>query len=387
MPDLLAVKRVTASDLTFFESIYRITNVGNQKSINLNADVLTGVLYPRLAAYADAQPDREISFPLTIFGPAAAGAQRVRRKILKGGAYKNWRLNGEFVYDPDDGAGRYDVLRAGDIAVFGFDGLVAPEAVTLVMLARNAPADAILHEALNRLVPGGRKTMIAITSDRIAEAMGLFGVPADHPLSVLVVDGQVNLALEDLAQGGNDGLAVLQRRRRGRPVSIEELVRAKRAAEMTGADGESLVDIYLAGIANPGGGWRHDWVSATNAVSPFDFSCQSIGGQLGDTEFDIDVKSTRGAFETSFHISRGELLYAVQSTKPYYVYRVSELSDDGAWLTTSNDLREFSRALIVAHDAAMPGRVAADSFTVPTDSPGLSWQEPIRVVPPEEGEE
>lgn len=387
MPDLLAIKRVTASDLTFFERIYRTTNVGNQKSINLNADVLTGVLYPRLAAYADAQPDREISFPLTIFGPAAAGAQRVRRKILKGGAYKNWRLNGEFVYDPEDGAGRYDALRAGDIAVFGFDGLVAPEAVTLVMLSRNAREDAVLHEALDRLVPGGRKTMIAVTSDRIAQAMGSPGVPADHPLSVLAADGQVDLALEDLAQGGNDGLAVVQHRRPGRPVSTEELARAKRAAETIGADGEGLVDIYLAGITNPDGYWRHEWVSATDAVSPFDFSGESAGGLLGDAEFDIDVKSTRGAFETSFHISRGELLYAAQSTKPYYVYRVYELSDDGAWLMRSNDLREFSMTLIAAHDAAMPGRIAADSFTVPTDSPGLTWQEPIRVVPPEEGEE
>ena len=35
----LALKRLTASDLTFFEWHYRSRNAGNQKAINLNTDV------------------------------------------------------------------------------------------------------------------------------------------------------------------------------------------------------------------------------------------------------------------------------------------------------------------------------------------------------------
>jgi len=35
-----------------FEAVYRKIDAGNQKSINLNADVLTGRLYPNLASMA-----------------------------------------------------------------------------------------------------------------------------------------------------------------------------------------------------------------------------------------------------------------------------------------------------------------------------------------------
>ena len=384
MADLLAVKRLTASDLTLFERLFRSRNVGNQKSINLNADVLTGVLYPRLAQYADTQPDGEISFPLTILGPDAAGPYRVRRKILKGDAYKNWRLNGEFIYDPEGEPGRFDALRAGDLGVFGFDGMVAPSAVTLLLLARDSREDAALHGVLDVHIPGGKRSMVALTSEQITEALRKSGSRRDHPLSILASDSQIEGALEDLAEGGSLGLDVIRRRRRGRPVSPGELARAKRAAERTGADGESLVDLYLSSLEDRGADeLEHVWMSRTDAVSPYDFSCTSFGTS-GRVAIDIDVKSTRGTFATPFHMSIGELAYAVASVRPYHVYRVSELSEGGAWLAVSNDLRDFCRALLSAHDRAMPGQIKADSFTVPTNSPGLTWDAPVRIYPPED---
>ena len=82
MVDLLALKRLTASDLTFFERLFRTMKAGNQKSINSNADVLTGILYPGLDAFVSDAKD-EIRFPLTIYGPAAAGAYRITRTMIK----------------------------------------------------------------------------------------------------------------------------------------------------------------------------------------------------------------------------------------------------------------------------------------------------------------
>ena len=39
MVDRIVLKRLTASDLTFFKSLFRTLSAGNQKAINLNADV------------------------------------------------------------------------------------------------------------------------------------------------------------------------------------------------------------------------------------------------------------------------------------------------------------------------------------------------------------
>jgi hypothetical protein len=53
LPDFIAVKSLAASDLTFIEHFFRTLNVGGQKSINLNADVLTGEFYPNLESFLD----------------------------------------------------------------------------------------------------------------------------------------------------------------------------------------------------------------------------------------------------------------------------------------------------------------------------------------------
>ncbi len=50
-----ALKRLTASDLTFFVWHFKNRNAGNQKAINLNADVFVGKLFPSLPEVALAQ--------------------------------------------------------------------------------------------------------------------------------------------------------------------------------------------------------------------------------------------------------------------------------------------------------------------------------------------
>lgn len=385
MPVFIAIKSLTATDLTYFATIYRRSNVAKQKAINLNANVLIEEFYPALSEHALTQPRGEISFPLSIYGPNAAGLYPLRRKIIKGGSYKNWRLNGELIHDPEEEPGRFGGLQPSDLAVLGFQGRVAPETVTMILLAQADAADAGLVANLSPLAPpGGRRSMASVTATRLEDALVATGAAADHPLRLLARDPVLDAALDDAALGDAGGAAILHTGRPGRPVTPEELARAKERAERTGADGETLVDIHFRDHENPGGTWAHEWTSARNAVAPYDFRCRSTGGVLGDQEFKVDVKTTRSAWTNDFHMSLGELREAARSTVPYRIYRMSDLDETGGTLRISGDVRDFARQLLEAHDGAMPGKIRADSFSIPVDAQGLTWDAPIRIEPPDE---
>jgi hypothetical protein len=379
MTDLLAIKRLTASDLTFFESLFRTIGAGNQKSINLNADVLTGQLYPGLSAIAEAaDPPNEVGLALTIHGPAAAPPYALRRKIVKGTAYKNWRLNGEFVYDPPDQPGRFDMLRPGDIAVFAFRGSPAPTAVTMVLLAAASPADAAMQRNLLGLVPGVR-SMARVTPERIEATLRAAGADANHPLGSIAASPEDDAALEDVAQGGAKGAGRLGTTRKARPVSPAELARAKQAAERIGLEGEAFVDLHLTRQERAEGMGRHEWVSQINAISPYDFFV-SLNGGVSDLQ-KVDVKSTRGRFDADFHMSLAELREAADSPGPYRIYRVYELTPEGGTLRISGEVRGLAQRLLAAHNAAVFDGICADSFSIPPGATDLTWGPPTKLLP------
>lgn len=385
MADALALKRLTASDLTFFEALYRRLDAGNQKAINLNADVLTGRLFPDLEAAADASPDGEIGLVLTVHGPDAAPALRLRRKIVKGAAYKNWRLNGEFIYDPEGQRGRFDVLKPGDLAVMAFRGRPAPDAMTLVLLAQDAAQDAGLHAALRPFIRGGRMTMAALRPGDIAAAIAASRADPTHPIASLAFDAEEAQALEDVALGGTKGARKLARTRRARPVTAEELAKAKQAAERTGAEGEAFVDLHLTREEARGAAQEHVWVSRTNAIAPFDFLVVHNG--LFTEQQRIDVKSTRGPFTADFHMSLAEVTEAAGSPQPYLIYRVFSLTADQCELRVSGDIRDFAKRLLAAHNGAMFAQITADSFSIPPAAEGLTWSPPLTIRAEEEPEE
>jgi hypothetical protein len=64
----LALKRLTKSDLTIFEWHFRNRNAGNQKSINLNADVFVNELYLAVSTVALTNGN-EMPVSVGIFGP------------------------------------------------------------------------------------------------------------------------------------------------------------------------------------------------------------------------------------------------------------------------------------------------------------------------------
>jgi hypothetical protein len=372
--DRIAIKRLSASDCTLFEAVFRKIDAGNQKSINLNADVLTGRLYPSLAATA-AATNNEIALPISIYGPGAKSAHKLSRKIIKNASYKNWRLNGEFILGPPGDVSRYDDIQPGDLAIMSFKGETAPSSMDLIVVGQTNPADTTLHAALSALF--GNRSMIEATPAQIATAAGAAVVPETHPVYIAAADPEMEAALEDAAQGGFEGTRKLLANKGIKKVSGADLANAKAKAELTGQDGEGLVDSYLAAKVKAGELIGYKWASAENAIAPFDFDTQPADG----VRTLIDAKTTTGPFKNQIHLSLAEIVEA-SGDVPYRIYRVFEINDDGGKLRISDDIRPMAQQLKTIHEKHMPFGVRVDGFSISTEA--LSWSREEYVARPED---
>jgi hypothetical protein len=374
LADRLAIKRLTASDCTLFEGVFKTINAGNQKSINLNADILTGELYPGLATAA-AATENEIALAISIYGPGAKSAHRLSRKIIKNATYKNWRLDGEFIPGPPGDTSRYDGIRPGDLAILAFKGDLSPNGMDLIVVSQTNTADAALHSALTALF--GNKSMIAVTPVQIGVAANRAAVPETHPVYIAATDPELESALEDAAQGGIEGTGKLLTNKWGRKISGADLAKAKARAEYTGQDGEGLINGYLASRVAAGKLASFKWASAENAIAPFDFDTLTAAGQRTL----IDVKTTSGPFENAIHLSLAEIIEASGAVR-YRIYRVFALNEDGGKLRISKDIRPLAQLLKTLHETHMPAGIRADGFSVATSA--LMWGSERYVERPEE---
>lgn len=373
MPDKIALKRLSRSDLTFFEWQFRNQNAGNQKSINLNADVFVGELYPTMPSIALTNGN-EIPVSMSLFGPGIKPEHRLARKIIKGAAYKNWRLNGEFVPNPIGDPERYNVLAPGDFAVMEFSGNPQPTSLRIFLLSSADPIDAPLHSALAVLL--NSRSMVSLTKAHLERAISTTGVVAEHPVNELLIDA----AIEDAALGGELGMRALLRRPSGRRLTQFDLMRARENAESTGHMGEELINGFLQSRVASGEIMEMKWMSAENAVAPYDFSFSLPGSGTHK----IDVKSTNGVFQPAIHISMNELREAAHSAEPYGIYRVYGLESTGGFLRVAEDVRVFAASVIESLRGISLG-VVPDSFSV---DPGiLPFGDEIRIAFPDESEE
>lgn len=369
MIDRIAIKRLTASDCTLFEAVFRKIKAGNQKSINLNGDVLTGRFYPNLAASAAAS-DNEIPLAISIYGPAGKGAHKLSRKIIKNPSYKNWRLNGEFIHGPPDDPTRYDGVQPNDVAIMVFKGEPAPNRMDLILISQDDTADAGLHKALTALF--GNRSMVELTASELAAA-AQGTVSESHPVTIVAADPEVEAALEDAAQGGFEGTKKLLKSKAARKISASDLAKAKAKGERTGQDGEGLVNGHLAAELAAGRIASYKWTSAENAIAPFDFEVTDAAGE----QTLIDAKATDGKFENAIHLSLAEIIEAADASS-YVIYRVYEISEDGAKLKKSHNIRPLALELKGLHDSHIPNGIRVDSFSVNTSV--LSWESEISIV-------
>lgn len=198
----LAIKRLTRSDLTFFEYHFRTIGAGNQKSINLNAMPFVDILYPDLPTIAPKRGN-EVTVALDIHGPGARDPYRISRKIVKGGTYKNWRLNGEFVAGPPEDPDRYNGLAPGDIAIMAFQGEGEPERLSMYLLSANDPGDRRLHAVLSRRMAGGpRQSMVAVSPEHLLGDLDDAATDAGHPARGIILDPAYDPEVEDAVLGG-----------------------------------------------------------------------------------------------------------------------------------------------------------------------------------------
>lgn len=353
----IAVKKLTASDLTFFEWHFRTQNVGNQKSINLNADVFVDRLYPAIEEATRATG--RLPLDLWVSGPGAAPPINLQRKIIKGGAYKNWRLDGEFIFNPPDAPQRFNVLKPGDFVVFSFEGDVVPAAATTVFVAGALPEDAALHSAFDALGLGGRNTMRAISESALGDIVARAQLPEDHPLVGLTLTEE---ELQEAALGSAAARARLVRGGHMLRVSPDALRRAREAGEEIGRLGEELVAAYLDRQQRAAAITGFEWVSRENAVAPMDFR---ISPFMAPVEL-ADVKSTAGPFDREFHVSLAELKEMAAGGRLYRIYRVYEITETGAKLRISGDMKTRAEAVLTAL-RALPQDVTVDSVSMVPD--------------------
>jgi hypothetical protein len=350
-----ALKRLTASDLTFFEWHFRNHNAGNQKAINLNADVFVDQLYPGLP---DLVLDKSGRLPidLYLYGPGLEGELNLQRKIIKFGSYKNWRLDGEFIYDPPLNPTRFHVLQPDYLALFEFAGNVEPQSLRIFFISQVAAEDKGLYDILNARLD--KKGMISLRYSEIEKLIQSANLDERHPTLELILESD----LEDAAQAGPIGITRLNRRRSGRKLSKIDLAQALRRVEELGQIGEEYVNAHFERLKAENQITNFQWESQNNAVAPYDFWYEHEGRRTL-----LDVKATSGGFERNVHISIPELEVMRSSAEPYYIYRVYEMTGDGAKLRISQEMRGFAERILKALEG-LPAGVSSDGVSL---SPSL----------------
>lgn len=347
----LALKRLTASDLTVFRWHFINRPAGNQKAINLDSQVLVGKLYPELARAGLGAPPR-FKLDLKISGPGAGMPQTVVRKILK--QQKNWRLNGEFIVGPVDDPLRYNDLAPDDFALFDFQGEQVPESVHILLVSAANPQDEGLHRELLRKYPDG--SMRALDEVAIQELLEQSGLNALHPLNEWA-EGEL---LEGAALGSAAAVKTINDRRRGRGLTLEELMVARKRAEAVGLSGEMFLNEWLLDKLREGSLAEVEWTSSTNAIAPYDFE---IALSDADVIRRMDAKTTSGAFENPIHLSRAELREAVMGKVPYDIYRLYKLDERGAEMRAAYGVGpHLAEAFTLIN--SLPDGISVDSISI-----------------------
>ena len=355
-----AVKLMTSSDLTLFSAYFRQHSSSKQKGTNLNGEVLAGRLFPALPTAIIGTFEHPVV--LDLYGPNGGSIHRVRRKIIKPEAGKNWRLNGKLIDAPDFDADRFDNLQPGDIAVFGFDGEPLPTTVSMVLLSAQSSLDSpsLAHLTVTRGLAARVRSMVEIGVTQLAA----IPAPASHPLRLLLPDLERTEDLREIADDDDSARRRLDARARSgkaRPVTASELAAAKVRVEEVGRAGEALFCGHLERELSAGRIGGFAWTADQNATSPYDFEVRSNDG----ASVLIDVKSTTAGFAGNVHVSAAELNTAAESAD-YRIARVYDLDDEtGPKFRLSHPIQDLALGVTKAL-GALPDGVRASKLELHT---------------------
>ena len=349
MEQKFAIKRLSASDLTFFYSHYNPKKGTKQKAWNLDKKIFIEEMYP--VEWGDGKHN----VTLILNGPDGSPKHVLERKIIR--QQKNMRLNGELIYPHESGMDRYGLLADRDFALMVFNGAPFPKEIEVFLISQNSKSDLPLYKVITKRFDSyfnPHRSMVQVNRDEIREMLESASIGDDHAVLSIFDD----LLLEDVIQGGIDGFKKVRNRRRGRPVSAGELEQAKVKASKTGRLGEMLVNEYLNEQELAGNIDSYIWEADNDAIAPYDFSIQNK-----DKQIVLDVKTSSSSFDTVIHMSSAELFEARDGNRQYAIYRVYDATDSGAKLKIAEDISKTAAKILEALEALPPG-VTCDSVSI-----------------------
>lgn len=347
----LALKKLKDTDLSFFKSYFSKHSQSKQKGFNLDAKVMEGSFFPALKALLKPLPKGATHVDLVLFGPGMASAHSLARKVKIDA--KNIRLNGELVHDPDDEPNRYAALKTGDFAVIEFGGGSLPEVVKVVLIAANNSEDVNLHAFFRGKLPREDDSMIVLEEEVLQAAISDAVPHSLHPIR----DWLDPVQLEEVGAGDARAIAAINMRRPGRGISPEDFKATKEGAARTGQLGEELMKHFLDSSASHGVA-SHDWVSQTNAISPYDFLLVMTSGEKRHA----DAKSTSGPFASPLYLSTAEIRHALSSGVPYDIYRFYNVKASSGELRVARDVKGKLETVITSL-SGVPAGVRVDSLS------------------------
>ena len=179
-----------------------------------------------------------------------------------------------------------------------------------------------------------------------------------HPLDSLVVPD----SLEEVVFGSaasqthtaqGDGL--------GAAISQEALQRQLRASEETGRRGEEVFGLWLDDNGHDED--SYSCVCRDHARAAFDYQIMAPEWEDAPQGVYVDVKATRSAFSTPFHLSMAEVRWAARNPN-YRVARVYGLATGTPLVTILSGIHEFAKRIIADVVPALPPDAAIDGFEV-----------------------
>jgi hypothetical protein len=231
--------------------------------------------------------------------------------------------------------------------------------VTLVLLS--ATADAALHRDVTAIAQfRGRESMRVLNEQDLRGLLDRTRAtyPVVHPLESLLTADSV----EEAIYGGTDAQeTVVRTDGRGVAISPESIRRQAITAAETGQLGEEAFDTWLV---NEGHGEAdYEWVSKTHGRAAFDFQVIRPRWEESPEPLYIDVKATKGAHDSAFHMSAAELRWAA-GHPGYRIARLAALTATSAQVRILGAISEPAARILDSLRTALPAGVKVDSVEI-----------------------
>lgn len=339
----LLIKKLAATELILFKSLFDIrTELGisintKQKAISPPVELFSQI-YPNIS------DDWKGRIDLRVFGPGPDIFHFFPNRSLAR-QDKNWRIEGD-INDLIIGS-PYIRMRPGDYAILDFHGEDRPETVDIYLLSAADTGDQALLSAViaahrhlaNRKRSRTSKAACIASAGDILALLNPYEVPDGHVLLKKLVGAQADTIEEEVAEG-QERSAEIRRRSGWQPLDPDKFRLALQRRELIGRQGEILVNRWLeAGHGRYVSG--HRWVSNDFPGMPYDFEVYDLGGNATR----LEVKSTSGAFDSPFRMSRQEL-HAGTEQFPYSIARVFEISTPAPGLRIAHKINRPMKSIV-----------------------------------------